>query len=76
MKKDKDFEIHTICVPSLVVNGDPVSLQLFSENGVLVASAICVGEDYSEQKVYDLPLKILQYVLVGILKFCDLDPIP
>lgn len=76
MKKDKDFETHTIRIPSLVVNGEPVTLQLFSEGGVLVASTVCVGEDYSEQKAYDLPLKMVQHILVGILKFCDLDPIP
>lgn len=76
MKKDIDFETHMIRMPSLLVEGEPVTLQLFSEGGVLVASAVCIGESHSVAKAYDLPTELLEYALVWAMKFCDLDPIP
>lgn len=76
MKKDKDFETHMIRMPSLLVEGEPVTLQLFSEGDVLAASAVCIGESCSVTKAYDLPIELLEYALVGAMKFCNLDPIP
>lgn len=70
--KGKKFEVR---MPSLQENGEPVTLQLFSEDGVLSASALCVESDPDYGVAYDLPIELLEHILVGLVKFGNLDRI-
>lgn len=71
--KEKKFEVR---MPHLQGNGKPVILQLFSEDGILSASAICTESDSDYGTAYDLPVELLEHILVGLVKFGNLDRIP
>lgn len=71
--KEKKFEVR---MPHLQKNGEPVILQLFSEDGILSASAICTESDSNYGAAYDLPIELFEHILIGLVNYGNLDRIP